>query len=85
MPIEYKTRVAHLIDTVGVEDAEALLTWLSDTPACSINLKRCSHIHSAALQAILFEQPKISRLPENQQLLLWLNAAGLIKEGQHHD
>ncbi len=81
MPIEYKTRVAHLRGTVGVDEAESLLQWVQETPAGSLNLKLCEHIHSAVLQAILYVRPKISREPEQQELMLWLQAAGLLEKG----
>ncbi|MBF9000386.1 hypothetical protein [Vibrio nitrifigilis] len=81
MPIEYKTRVAHLIDSVAVEEAQELFEWIENTPASSINLKRCSHLHTSVLQTLMYEKPKITALPTDPLLLSWLVAADIVSQG----
>ena len=81
MPVEYKSRVAHLVDEVTVEDAEPLFEWLETTAAASINLKRCSHLHAAVLQALMQQRPRITATPTDASLLQWLIAADLINKG----
>lgn len=78
MPVEYKTRVAHLIDSVSVEEAQELFEWLESTPASSINFKRCTHVHTAVLQTLMFAKPKITALPSDETLLSWLCAADVV-------
>jgi hypothetical protein len=82
MPIEYKTKVAVFTGQVGVEEAEELLAWLQTTPASSINLKQCVHVHGAVLQTLMFTEPKITKTPEDPALLEWLQAARVLPEGE---
>ncbi|EEX66451.1 hypothetical protein V7T16_04610 [Vibrio metoecus] len=82
MPIEYKNRVAYLVDHVGVEEAETLLTWMESTPGSSVNLKHCKHVHSAVLQALMYEKPRVTVLPNDPELKQWLSAANIIGKGE---
>lgn len=71
MAIEYKKQVAHLKDLIGAEEADTLFAWLQNTPKATLNLSKCTHLHAAVLQVLLFLQPSIV-LPENTALADWL-------------
>ncbi|HDV5518078.1 TPA: hypothetical protein RI782_001513 [Vibrio cholerae] len=85
MPVEYKNRVAYLVDHVGVEEAETLLTWMESTLGSSVNLKHCKHVHSAVLQALMFEKPRVTVLPNDPELKVWLSAANIIGKGENNN
>jgi hypothetical protein len=71
----YKKTVVQFVDTVGVEEAEALVTWLRGHPRGRVNLAECLHLHAAHLQVLMAAQPVISAWPRDQGLRQWLEAA----------
>lgn len=63
---------AILSGTVTVEDAEPLSSWLRDHHTAEIDLSGCTHLHTAALQALLCAQPTITAPPADEFLKRWI-------------
>ncbi|MEV4346196.1 hypothetical protein AB0J83_17135 [Actinoplanes sp. NPDC049596] len=80
MPLELNETTATLSDVVTVDEVEPLVAWLRATPKGKVNLRRCNHLHTGALQALLLFQPKISSAPANaflaEQVLPLLAGSG---------
>jgi len=72
MSITYKKTVAMMDGVCAVEDAESLWLWLLENPKGKVNLKSCSHIHSAVIQVLMKGQPTVSSWPKDEQLSAWL-------------
>jgi hypothetical protein len=72
MPLKLNKRTAVLTGTVSVEEAGDLAEWFRNTPAAELNLRDCSHLHTAALQAMLAARPRISQNPVDDFLLSWV-------------
>ncbi len=75
MPVTLKKTVAVFDGVCAVEEAETLLAWLQENPKGRVNLKRCTHIHTAVLQVLLAFRPRVSPFPEDQDLAAWLAPA----------
>ncbi len=73
MPITYKKTVAVLDGVCAIEDAEILYHWLQDHPNAKVNLKTCTHLHTALLQVLMQQQVDISLMPQQQSLRDWLH------------
>jgi len=73
MPISYKKTVAIFDGVCAVEDAETLWNWLLEHPKGKVNLKNCTHIHSAIFQVLMKAQPIPSSLPEDEVLSAWVS------------
>jgi len=80
MPISYKKTVAVLEGHCGIDEAETLLGWLLENPKGKLNLKRCSHLHTAVLQVMMALSPKVSAWPEDPTIATWLQP--LLVRGQ---
>lgn len=65
MPLQLGSRTAILDGAIVVEDAETLATWLRSAPAGRVNLRRCTSLHTAALQALIAARPKLSSPPDD--------------------
>jgi hypothetical protein len=63
---------AVLTATVTVEDAEPLATWLRDHHDGRVDLSGCTHLHTAALQALLSGRPTITAPPADEFLSRWI-------------
>ncbi|NHC15281.1 hypothetical protein [Motilibacter deserti] len=72
MPLQLGSRTAVLEGTVTVEEAEPLAAWLRQTAGPRVNLRDCSHLHTAALQALLAARVKVSVLPADAFLRAWV-------------
>ena len=72
MPLKLHTRTAVLSGVVTVEEAGDLAEWLRRTPRPAVNLARCTHLHTAALQALLASGPVVSRRPTDEFLDRWV-------------
>jgi hypothetical protein len=71
MPLELGA-TAVLTGTVTVEDAEPLASWLRDHHDAHVDLSGCTHLHTAALQALLSSQPEITAPPTDDFLSRWI-------------
>jgi hypothetical protein len=63
MPLRLHEQTATLTGTVTVDDAEVFTTWLRTTPGPSVDLRDCTHLHTAVFQAILAFAPTVSAGP----------------------
>ena len=63
MPLELNETTATLSDVVTVDEVEPLVAWLRATTKPKVNLRRCNHLHTGALQALLLFQPRITSAP----------------------
>lgn len=75
MAIRYLKRTARFDDIVSVEEAEGLLAWLQKGAQHKLDLKACTHLHTANLQVIMAANPKILHWPEDPDLHQWLESA----------
>jgi hypothetical protein len=65
LPLELHDDSARLVGVVTVDEVEQLVGWLRDTRKPKVSLRRCNHLHTGALQALLLFQPKISSAPND--------------------
>lgn len=63
MPLEFSDTTATLTEVVTVDEVEQLAGWLRSTPKARVNLRKCNHLHTGALQALLLFRPKIAAAP----------------------
>jgi hypothetical protein len=75
MAMIYKRNVAHFVDAVGVEEAEAFLGWLHKHPKPKLDFEACTHIHASQLQVLMAARLPIAKWPHDATLLAWLKAA----------
>ena len=71
MPLELGA-TAVLTGTVSVEDAEPVASWLRDHHDAHGDLGACTHLHTAALQALLSSRPAITTPPADDFLSRWI-------------
>ncbi len=55
----------------SVEDAMPLLEFLQAHAGASVDMRACSHLHSAALQ-VLLAAARVTQLPQEDFLRRWL-------------
>ena len=63
MPLELHDDSATLVGVVTVDEVEQLAGWLRAARRPKVSLRRCNHLHTGALQALLLYKPKISAAP----------------------
>ena len=63
MPLELHDDSATLGGVVTVDEVEQLTGWLRAARRPRVSLKRCNHLHTGALQALLLYRPKVSVAP----------------------
>ncbi|GLY04721.1 MULTISPECIES: hypothetical protein [Actinoplanes] len=63
MPLELHDDSATLAGVVSVDEVEQLVGWLRAARRPRVSLRRCSHLHTGALQALMLFRPKISSAP----------------------
>ena len=72
MAIAYAAHRAVFGDTVGVEEAEALLEWVTLTPGAEVDLAACRQLHPANLQVLMAARPAVCAWPSDSALATWL-------------
>ena len=72
MPLQLDDQLAVLTGNVGVEDAEPLAGWLRQNPGGAVDLGACTHLHTAALQALASARPRIAVAPGDAFLSAWI-------------
>jgi hypothetical protein len=72
MPLKPGKRSIALIDQVTIEEVEPLAQWLREVDRPSVNLRACSHLHTAALQALLAARARVSAAPSDPFLAEWV-------------
>lgn len=65
MPLELHEENATLIGVVTVDEVEQFVGWLRASRRPRVSLRRCNHLHTGALQALMLFQPKISSAPKD--------------------
>ena len=63
MPLELHDDSATLVGVVTVDEVEQLAGWLRAARRPKVSLRRCNHLHTGALQALLLFQPRITSSP----------------------
>ena len=63
MPLRLHEQTATLTGSVTVDDAETFTAWLRTTTAPSVDLRDCTHLHTAVFQAILVFEPTVTAGP----------------------
>jgi hypothetical protein len=64
--------VATLTGVVRVDDAEPLAQWLRETEQPKVELAACTHLHTAALQALLAARVELVSAPVEPFLARWI-------------
>ena len=73
MPLEvHDDNSATLSGVVTVDEVEQLAAWLRASAKPRISLRRCNHLHTGALQALLLFRPKVSAAPTDAFLASWV-------------
>ncbi|MBB2899543.1 hypothetical protein FHR75_000331 [Kineococcus radiotolerans] len=72
MPLHFAENTAVLEGTVVVDEAEPLAGWLRTAPDPRVDLSRCAHLHTAALQALLAARVKVVAAPADDFLRAWI-------------
>jgi len=72
MPVQLSEGTVLLTAVVTVDDAEPLAQWLRETAATAVDLTACTHLHTAALQALLAGHPVIAAAPADPFLARWI-------------
>jgi hypothetical protein len=88
VPLQLGSRTAVLAGVISIDDTESLAGWLrtrgSARIPARINLGDCTHLHTAALQALLAARVQVSVPPTDPFLLAWV--APLLGSPPHrHD
>lgn len=65
MPVEIEGALARLHGAVGVEEAEPLAAWLRECAGPAVDLDGCTHLHTAALQALLAARASVAAAPQD--------------------
>jgi hypothetical protein len=63
MPLELRDRTATIVGALSVEEVEPFVRWLRATGQPRLNLRRCTHLHTGAVQAMLLFHPKVTSPP----------------------
>jgi hypothetical protein len=72
MPLKLGKRSVALVDHVTIDEVEPLAQWLRDVAQPSVNLRACTHLHTAALQALLAARVRVSAAPADPFLAEWV-------------
>ncbi|MGO9958768.1 MAG: hypothetical protein ACLP50_22865 [Solirubrobacteraceae bacterium] len=72
MSIQFDGSTVILAGSVSVEDAEPLAGWLRETPDAAVDLGSCTHLHTAALQALASAHPRVAVAPTDAFLATWV-------------
>ncbi|BCJ42288.1 hypothetical protein GCM10010168_87130 [Actinoplanes ianthinogenes] len=65
MPLELRDESISLVGVVTVDEVEQLVGWLRTCQRPKVSLRRCNHLHTGALQAMLLFRPKITSAPKD--------------------
>jgi len=72
MPLRLDGEVLHLDEECGVEEALALLEHLTTTPPPAVDLRGCTHLHTALVQVLAACRPRTVAPPDDAFLARWL-------------
>jgi hypothetical protein len=86
LPLELHDTAATLSGVITVDEVEPFAAWLRTTVKPRVSLRRCNHLHTGALQAMLLFRPKISAAPTDAflaaQVLPLLAGSGGVSSRQ---
>lgn len=72
MPMRFGKTTVVFEEGCTVEEALPLLEFLQAHPNSRVNLRTCTHMHTAVLQVLMAVAPKVAALPEEDFLRRWL-------------
>ncbi len=72
MPLQLDEHTAVLSGAITVQDAQQLADWLRQTPGGAVDLGACTHLHTAALQALSSAHAPIAVAPADAFLSAWI-------------
>jgi hypothetical protein len=71
----YKKTVARFEETIAIEAADGLQSWLCGQPKAKLDFSACTHLHAAVLQVLMAQAFAVSAWPRDERLKVWLTAA----------
>ena len=74
MGLELRTKQVVFRGAAGIDEVEALFSWLQGRPQARVNLADCTHLHPANLQLLLAAGARVSAWPRDDALALWLKS-----------
>ncbi len=75
MAMIYKKTVARFEETIAIEAADGLQSWLGTHPKAKLDFSACTHLHAAVLQVLMAQAFPVSAWPRDERLKAWLTAA----------
>jgi hypothetical protein len=72
MPLIFGEDPIRIDGVCGVEEAMPLLEFLQAHGEALIDMRTCTHLHSAALQVLMVVAIRVAVLPEEEFLNRWL-------------
>jgi hypothetical protein len=75
MPLRFAKNTVVFEEVCAVEEALPLLEFLQAHPTARVNLRACTHMHTAILQVLMALAPKVAALPTEAFLQRWLAPA----------
>ena len=72
MPLRIDGEALHLEAECGVEEALALLEQLAVAQPPAVDLRACTHLHTALVQVLAACRPRVLTLPDDAFLARWL-------------
>jgi hypothetical protein len=72
MPLIFGADIVQIDGVCGVDDAMPLLEFLQTHGEARIDMRTCTHLHSAALQVLMVVAIRVAVPPEEEFLAHWL-------------
>ena len=72
MPITFAKTTASFNGSCSAEETADLAAWLAGRKRPRVNLKACSHLHTALLQVLMAGKVTVTKQPSDPFLARWL-------------
>ncbi|KJS42468.1 MAG: hypothetical protein VR70_04145 [Rhodospirillaceae bacterium BRH_c57] len=72
MPLRFGKNIVVFEEGGAVEEALPLLEYLQTHPGARVDLRACTHMHTAIVQVLMALGPKIAAVPTEPFLHRWL-------------
>jgi hypothetical protein len=72
MPLIFSEDTVRIDGVCGVDEAMPLLEFLQTHGEARIDMRTCTHLHSAALQVLMVAASRVAVPPEEEFLSRWL-------------